>query len=160
MENMFCFQCQETAKNTGCTVSGVCGKKPETAALQDLLVWVTKALSSVACALRKEGVSVDKGVNHRVTLNLFITITNANFDNSAIIKAIKDTLELKKSLLACLSDTSNLPEFALWDGDESEFFVKAKKVGVLSTTDIDKRSLKELITYGLKGLAAYSKHAN
>ncbi|MBR4140758.1 MAG: hydroxylamine reductase [Campylobacter sp.] len=160
MENMFCFQCQETAKNTGCTVSGVCGKKPETAALQDLLVWVTKALSSVACALRKEGVSVDKGVNHRVTLNLFITITNANFDNSAIIKAIKDTLELKKSLLACLSDKSNLPEFALWDGDESEFFVKAKKVGVLSTTDIDKRSLKELITYGLKGLAAYSKHAN
>ncbi len=160
MENMFCFQCQETAKNTGCTVSGVCGKKPETAALQDLLVWVSKGLSSVACALRKEGVSVDKGVNHRVTLNLFITITNANFDNSAIVKAIKDTLELKKSLLACLSDKSNLPEFALWDGDESEFFVKAKKVGVLSTTDIDKRSLKELITYGLKGLAAYSKHAN
>ncbi|MBQ9293124.1 MAG: hydroxylamine reductase [Campylobacter sp.] len=160
MENMFCFQCQETAKNTACTVSGVCGKKPETAALQDLLVWVSKGLSSVACALRKDGKSVDKGINHRVTLNLFITITNANFDNPAIIKAIKDTLNLKKSLLACLSDTSNLPEFALWDGDESEFFVKAKKVGVLSTTDIDKRSLKELITYGLKGLAAYSKHAN
>lgn len=160
MENMFCFQCQETAKNTGCTVSGVCGKKPETAALQDLLVWVSKGLSSVACALRKEGVSVDKGVNHRVTLNLFITITNANFDNSAIIKAIKDTLELKKSLLAYLSDTSNLPEFATWESNESEFMQKAKSVGVLSTTDIDKRSLKELITYGLKGLAAYSKHAN
>ncbi|MBQ7675582.1 MAG: hydroxylamine reductase [Campylobacter sp.] len=160
MENMFCFQCQETAKNTGCTVSGVCGKKPETAALQDLLVWVSKGLSSVACALRKEGKSADKSVNHTVIQNLFITITNANFDNPAIIKAIKDTLNLKKSLLACLSDKSNLPEFALWDGDESEFFVKAKKVGVLSTTDIDKRSLKELITYGLKGLAAYSKHAN
>ena len=160
MENMFCFQCQETAKNTGCTVSGVCGKKPEVAAMQDLLVYVTKGLSSVACALRKEGKSVDKGVNHRVTLNLFITITNANFDNSAIIKAIKDTLELKKSLLACLSDTSNLPEFATWESNESEFMQKAKSVGVLSTADIDKRSLRELITYGLKGLAAYSKHAN
>ncbi|MDA3046395.1 hydroxylamine reductase [Campylobacter sp. VBCF_06 NA8] len=160
MENMFCFQCQETAKNTGCTISGVCGKKPEVAAMQDLLVWVTKALSSVACALRAQGKSVAKEVNHRVTMNLFVTITNANFDNPAIIAIIKKTLEMKKSLIANLGDCSNLPSFALWEGDESEFAQKAREVGVLSTADEDKRSLKELTTYGLKGLAAYMKHAN
>ncbi|MDA3077102.1 hydroxylamine reductase [Campylobacter sp. JMF_04 NA10] len=160
MENMFCFQCQETAKNTGCTISGVCGKKPEVAAMQDLLVWVTKALSSVACALRAQGKSVAKEVNHRVTMNLFVTITNANFDNPAIIAIIKKTIEMKKSLIANLGDCSNLPSFALWEGDESEFAQKAKEVGVLSTADEDKRSLKELTTYGLKGLAAYMKHAN
>ncbi|MDA3056941.1 hydroxylamine reductase [Campylobacter sp. VBCF_05 NA6] len=160
MENMFCFQCQETAKNTGCTVSGVCGKKPEVAAMQDLLVWVTKALSSVACALRAQGKSVAKEVNHRVTMNLFVTITNANFDNPAIIAIIKKTLEMKKSLIANLGDCSNLPSFALWEGDESEFAQKAREVGVLSTADEDKRSLRELTTYGLKGLAAYMKHAN
>ncbi|MDA3051882.1 hydroxylamine reductase [Campylobacter sp. JMF_01 NE2] len=160
MENMFCFQCQETAKNTGCTVSGVCGKKPEVAAMQDLLVYVTKALSSVACALRAQGKSVAKEVNHRVTMNLFVTITNANFDNPAIIAIIKKTLEMKKSLIANLGDCSNLPSFALWEGDESEFAQKAREVGVLSTADEDKRSLKELTTYGLKGLAAYMKHAN
>ena len=160
MENMFCFQCQETAKNTGCTISGVCGKKPEVAAMQDLLVWVTKALSSVACALRAQGKSVAKEVNHRVTMNLFVTITNANFDNPAIIAIIKKTLEMKKSLIANLGDCSNLPSFALWEGDESEFTQKAREVGVLSTADEDKRSLRELTTYGLKGLAAYMKHAN
>ncbi|MDA3078105.1 hydroxylamine reductase [Campylobacter sp. JMF_06 NA1] len=160
MENMFCFQCQETAKNTGCTISGVCGKKPEVAAMQDLLVWVTKALSSVACALRAQGKSVAKEVNHRVTMNLFVTITNANFDNPAIIAIIKKTLEMKKSLIANLGDCSNLPSFALWEGDESEFAQKAREVGVLSTADEDKRSLRELTTYGLKGLAAYMKHAN
>ncbi|MDA3050207.1 hydroxylamine reductase [Campylobacter sp. JMF_02 ED1] len=160
MENMFCFQCQETAKNTGCTISGVCGKKPEVAAMQDLLVWVTKALSSVACALRAQGKSVAKEVNHRVTMNLFVTITNANFDNPAIIAIIKKTLEMKKSLIANLGDCSNLPNFALWEGDESEFAQKAREVGVLSTADEDKRSLRELTTYGLKGLAAYMKHAN
>ncbi|MDA3054939.1 MULTISPECIES: hydroxylamine reductase [unclassified Campylobacter] len=160
MENMFCFQCQETAKNTGCTISGVCGKKPEVAAMQDLLVWVTKALSSVACALRAQGKSVAKEVNHRVTMNLFVTITNANFDNPAIIAIIKKTLEMKKSLIANLGDCSNLPSFALWEGEESEFAQKAREVGVLSTADEDKRSLRELTTYGLKGLAAYMKHAN
>ncbi|MDA3062610.1 MULTISPECIES: hydroxylamine reductase [unclassified Campylobacter] len=160
MENMFCFQCQETAKNTGCTVSGVCGKKPEVAAMQDLLVYVTKGLSSVACALRAQGKSVAKEVNHRVTMNLFVTITNANFDNPAIIAIIKKTLEMKKSLIANLGDCSNLPEFALWEGEESEFAQKAREVGVLSTADEDKRSLRELTTYGLKGLAAYMKHAN
>lgn len=160
MEQMFCFQCQETAQNTGCTVCGVCGKNAEVAAMQDLLVYVTKGLSSVACALRKEGKSVDKSVNHRITLNLFITITNANFDNASIISHIKQTLELKKILLSNLVDTSHLPEAALWEAPESEFMKKAKIVGILSTQDEDKRSLKELITYGLKGLAAYLKHAN
>ncbi|WBR54723.1 hydroxylamine reductase [Campylobacter sp. VBCF_01 NA2] len=160
MENMFCFQCQETAKNTGCTISGVCGKKPEVAAMQDLLVYVTKGLSSVACALRAQGKSVAKEVNHRVTMNLFVTITNANFDNPAIIAIIKKTLEMKKSLIANLGDCSNLPSFALWEGEESEFAQKAREVGVLSTADEDKRSLRELTTYGLKGLAAYMKHAN
>lgn len=160
MDKMFCYQCQETAKNTGCVISGVCGKTPEVAAMQDLLIYVTKGLSAVTTTLRKQGKSVDRSVNHRVTLNLFTTITNANFDNNSIIAIIKETLNLKNSLLSKLDSGSNLPEASLWNGDKSEFFDKARKVGVLATADEDKRSLRELIIYGLKGLAAYSKHAN
>lgn len=161
MENkMFCYQCQETAGGKGCTMSGVCGKKPEVAAMQDLLIYVTKGLSCVAEQLRKEGKAVDKKVNHLVTLNLFTTITNANFDNDAIIAKIKETLSVKQSLLAQVGNASSLPEAARWNGSESEFDTKAASVGVLATENEDIRSLRELITYGLKGLAAYSKHAN
>lgn len=157
---MFCFQCQETAGCKGCTVSGVCGKKPEVAAMQDLLIYVTKGLSAVTTALRAAGRPVDKDVNHLVTWNLFVTITNANFDRESIIASVKQTLDVKHSLITDLGDTAMLPEAALWNGSPSEFDEKAKTVGVLSTKDEDVRSLRELITYGLKGLAAYSKHAN
>ena len=157
---MFCFQCQETAGCKGCTISGVCGKKPEVAAMQDLLVYVTKGLSAVTTGLRKEGKKIPKEVNHLVTMNLFMTITNANFDREAIIAAIKKTLKVKEDQLTRLDHKEGLTEAALWNGSEGEFEGKAGTVGVLSTKDEDVRSLRELITYGLKGLAAYSKHAN
>ncbi|SEB01541.1 hydroxylamine reductase [Pseudobutyrivibrio sp. ACV-2] len=163
MENkMFCYQCQETAGCSGCTMSGVCGKKPEVANLQDLLVYVTKGLSAVTTALRKEGKEVPESINHLVSVNLFSTITNANFDYDAIFEKIRETIFVKEQLLGQLSEGSkaNLPEAALWAGAEVEFDSKAKTVGVLSTENEDIRSLRELITYGLKGLAAYSKHAN
>lgn len=157
---MFCFQCQETAGCKGCTRSGVCGKTPDVAAMQDLLIYVTKGISQVASALRAEDKEVTKDTNHLVTTNLFTTITNANFDKEAIIKRIEDTLVAKKQLLAELSSTEGLPEAALWEGTRDSFEEKARTVGVLATEDEDVRSLRELITYGLKGLAAYSKHAN
>ena len=158
--SMFCFQCQETAGGKGCTKSGVCGKKPDVAAMQDLLIYVTKGLSCVTERLRSEGQEVEKKVNHWVTVNLFTTITNANFDREAIVSRIEETLRLKEELLARVKDASGLPEAASWKGEKDEFEAKAAKVGVLATSDEDVRSLRELITYGLKGLAAYSKHAN
>lgn len=158
-QNMFCYQCQETAGCSGCTKSGVCGKRPETAALQDLLIWTTKGLSAVTTQLRREEKTVDASVNHLITENLFTTITNVNFDDDTIRARIEATLETK-ALLAQLADCSALPEAALWNGTTDEFAAKAVTVGVLSTENEDIRSLRELITYGLKGLAAYTSHAN
>lgn len=159
MENkMFCYQCQETAGCAGCTKSGVCGKGPRTAALQDMLVWVTKGLSEVAVRMREENQNVPDEVNSQVVENLFITITNANFDDEAIIRKIKETLEMKRELAKSLSGTEPMSPAALWD-DAEHMEEKAKSVGVLSTEDEDIRSLRELITYGLKGMAAYLKHA-
>lgn len=164
MENqMFCYQCQETAGCSGCTRVGVCGKQPDVAAMQDLLVYVTKGISAVTTTLRQEGVEIQPAVNHMITLNLFTTITNANFSKEAIIARIQDTLSEKDLLLSklnTLTSTDTLPEAALWNGSENEFAAKAATVGILSTENEDIRSLRELITYGLKGLSAYSKHAN
>lgn len=158
--NMFCYQCQETAGNHGCTRVGVCGKSPSVSAMQDLLVYVTKGLSAVTTRLREEGQSISGDVNHLVTLNLFITITNANFDEEAIIQRICETLEQTQLLLRQLKDTSGLPDAAFWYGPVDIFADKAEEVGILSTADEDIRSLRSLITYGLKGLSAYTKHAN
>lgn len=164
MENqMFCYQCQETAGCSGCTRVGVCGKQPDVAAMQDLLVYVTKGISAVTTTLRQEGVEIQPAVNHMITLNLFTTITNANFSKEAIIARIQDTLSEKDLLLSklnTLTSTDTLAEAALWNGSENEFAAKAATVGILSTENEDIRSLRELITYGLKGLSAYSKHAN
>ncbi|WP_302333729.1 hydroxylamine reductase [uncultured Ruminococcus sp.] len=157
---MFCYQCQETANCSGCTVSGVCGKKPDTANMQDLLVHVTKGISAVTTQIRAEGKQIDKSINHLITLNLFTTITNANFDKDVIVERIKTTLKVKENLLNEVSDKSTLPSAALWSANESVFMAKAVTVGVLATENEDIRSLRELITYGLKGLSAYSKHAN
>ena len=155
----FCYQCQETAGCTGCTRVGVCGKQPDVAAMQDLLVYVTKGLSAVTTALRAQGEAVEGEINHLITLNLFTTITNANFDKEAIEARIRDTLAVKEKLLAQVEHKEQLPLAALWDGTGS-WEAKAAQVGVLSTENEDIRSLRELITYGLKGLSAYSKHAN
>ena len=158
---MFCYQCQETAGCAGCTRVGVCGKTASVAGMQDLLVYVTKGLSAITTELRREGKEVSADINHMITLNLFITITNANFDEEAIHGRIRATLEQSRSLLAQVKDTEKLPSAALWfDLDIASWKAKAAQVGVLSTPDEDIRSLRELITYGLKGLSAYSKHAN
>ena len=158
-QKMFCYQCQETAGCKGCTMSGVCGKKPDVAAMQDLLVYVTKGISAVTTALRQEGKQVSAEINHLITLNLFTTITNANFDKENIEAIIRATLIEKDVLLAQIADPSGLPEAAKWNGS-GNWEEKAGTVGVLSTENEDIRSLRELITYGLKGLSAYSKHAN
>ena len=159
-QNMFCYQCQETAGCTGCTNSGVCGKTPEVATMQDLLVYVTRGISAVTTHLRSLGTEISAEINHLITVNLFTTITNANFDKEMIVARIRETLDTKENLLKQCPDTSMLPAAALWNGEEHTFAVKAALVGVLSTKDEDIRSLREMITYGLKGLSAYSKHAN
>lgn len=162
MENlMFCYQCQETAGNKGCTKMGVCGKNPEVANMQDLLVYTTKGLSEVTTRLRAEGKPVSKETNHLITLNLFTTITNANFDEEVFVAKVKETLDLKARLIGELSDRANLSEAAVWEShDVGIMKEKAKTVGVLATDNEDIRSLRELTIYGLKGLSAYSKHAN
>ena len=159
-QKMFCYQCQETAGCKGCTVVGVCGKQPDVAAMQDLLVWVTKGISAVTTRLREEGRAVADEVNHLVTENLFTTITNANFDKAAFEKRIEKTLEMKTALWEQLERRDNLPEAAGWTGEPSEFIKKASEAGVLIGQNEDIISLRSLITYGLKGLSAYTRHAN
>ena len=185
MENkMFCFQCQETAGCTGCTKFGVCGKSPELANMQDLLIYVTKGLSEVTTRLRREGKKIEKELNHFITLNLFTTITNANFDNEVFYSRVKETLRIKEELIDKLGNKENLSEAALWNANSNEdmhkkagllekiknavagskeakslnLILKEKsnsdEVGVLATKDDDIRSLRELIKYGLKGLSA------
>ncbi len=162
MENkMFCYQCQETAGCTGCTKFGVCGKSPDLARMQDLLIYVTKGLSEVTTRLRAEGQTIGTDVNYLVTLNLFTTITNANFDDKVFYDRVRMTLNVKRDLLQKLSNKTDLPDAATWEAvTEEEFDAKSVTVGVLRTENEDVRSLRELITYGLKGLAAYVKHAN
>ena len=162
MDNkMFCYQCQETAGQKGCTVRGVCGKTSEVALLQDLLVYATKGLSEITTRIRKEGGQVKSAVNRLVTENLFITITNANFDGDAIKDRILNTLSVKAALAGGLKDKGNLSDCALWQWNGEDALGEAeRKSGVLSTENEDVRSLRELVIYGLKGLSAYSKHAN
>ena len=161
MENkMFCYQCQETAGNSGCTQTGVCGKTSETAGLQDLLIYATKGLSEIATRLRKEGKPVASGINHLVTENLFVTITNANFDPDFITERIERTLSRKEELLGQLNQHENLSDAALWNAEKAEFAARTSAAGILVTENEDIRSLRELIVYGLKGMAAYLKHAN
>ena len=158
-QKMFCYQCQEAAGCTGCTRVGACGKQPDVAAMQDLLVYAAKGLSAVTTRLRAEGTAVPSRTGRLVALDLFTTITNANFDKEAVMDRIRSTLEEKAHLLAQVRGPAPLPEAALWDGS-GDWEATAARVGVLSTEDEDVRSLRELITYGLKGLAAYSRHAS
>lgn len=159
--SMFCFQCQETVKNEGCTIKGVCGKSAYLSNIQDLLVFASKSLSDVLVALRSEGKNVSNEINHIVTNNLFITITNANFDEKVILNKIKETLEIKEKQRKLLDDDSVLTEIGkYYENDDIKLIEKSKTIGVLRTKDENIRSLRELILYGLKGLAAYVKHAN
>ena len=158
---MFCFQCQETAGNKGCMFGGVCGKKPETANLQDLLIYVTKGLSEITTRLRSEGKEIPAAIDRLITTNLFMTITNANFDDDRFIDRINETLSSRDELFEQLHDDTGLSDAASWQyRTAEERTLKADKVGVLNTGNEDLRSLRELTLYGLKGMAAYNKHAN
>ncbi|MDZ7737487.1 MAG: hydroxylamine reductase [Bacteroidales bacterium] len=160
---MFCFQCQEAAKNTGCTIKGVCGKTDEVANLQDLLVYVSKGVSWLAHIAGEKDLNTDEA-NKYVFEALFVTITNGNFDRNKIIAKIKDSYPLRDNLINDLKANKllpeDLPEPATWREEDKEMILsKSTKVGVLNTKDEDIRSLKELLTYGLKGIAAYGDHA-
>ncbi|WP_300410655.1 hydroxylamine reductase [Lagierella sp.] len=157
---MFCYQCQEANNNIGCMKSGMCGKRPEVANKQDLLIWVTKGLGYVVTKLRKQGISIAQDINSLVSHNLFTTITNANFDEKAIDRRIELTIEKTQELRELLKDQLNLPKACLYnDLNRENWEQQARQVGVLSTIDEDERSLRELTIYGLKGLCAYVKHA-
>lgn len=157
--NMFCYQCQETSKGTGCALMGVCGKTPEVSNIQDLLLFVARGVAVYNDELRKIG-KASKVADKFIIDAMFISITNANFDFEAIQKKVKEGLNLKSELADELGVTNKtLPDECLWNGDESEFMDKALKVGVLRTKNEDIRSLKELVHYGLKGMAAYAEHA-
>lgn len=158
MENqMFCYQCQETAGGRGCTIQGMCGKSARTAHLQDVLIYVTKGLSEVSSACRRKGITVPDHVAHLIEDNLFVTITNANFDDTMIEERIQKTAAVKEELLRLLPDQSSLSDAALWKPSDGSY--DNPEIGVLSEKDENIRSLRELITYGLKGLSAYLRHA-
>ncbi|MFC1878152.1 hydroxylamine reductase [Thermodesulfobacteriota bacterium] len=165
---MFCFQCQETAKNTGCTVKGVCGKPEETANLQDLLIFVLRGISVYGEKLKELG-AADRTNDDFIAQGLFATITNANWDDARFIAMITEGLQrrdrIRSRFLAAYKGKNGndfeevLPQAATWTADLSAFAVKAKSVGVLSTDNEDVRSLRELLIIGLKGVAAYADHA-
>ncbi|MBP1675857.1 MAG: hybrid cluster protein [Bacteroidetes bacterium] len=160
--NMFCFQCQEAAKGTGCEIKGVCGKTPEVAVLQDLLVYQLKGISVLTNELRKMGVE-DEKVNRFIVDGLFMTITNANFDNQRFVDTIREGFKLRSMLKMVLASKGVDPEpseLTDWTAlTLTEMETKAAQVGVLSTKNEDIRSLRELVIYGLKGMAAYAEHA-
>ena len=159
-EEMFCYQCQETAKNIACTKKGVCGKTSDVANIEDLLVWVTKGLGEILTRMRKENKDISD-LHSYVNNNLFTTITNANFHYEDLLEKVKETIDLSQKLIEGLDDKENLSKAALYnEKDDDELKLKSQIIGVLNTLDDDKRSLRELITYGLKGMAAYNRHAN
>jgi hydroxylamine reductase len=155
--SMFCYQCQETAKGTGCTIAGVCGKKETTANLQDLLVFALKGIAVVAVEAQKQG-KLDDAAGLFICQSLFATITNANFDDSRITALIKEAFARRDALKLATGFTGK-QDCVTWNGSEAEFAAKAKEVGVLSQPNEDVRSLRELLIYGLKGMAAYADHA-
>jgi hydroxylamine reductase len=165
---MFCFQCQETAKNTGCTVKGVCGKPEDTANLQDLLIFVLKGISVYGEKLKEMG-AAERSNDEFITQSLFATITNANWDNARFMALIQEGLNrrdrVREKFLAAYKKKNGrdfdgpLPDAATWTGDPAAFAEKAKTVGVMATKDEDVRSLRQLLTIGLKGIAAYTDHA-
>ena len=153
---MFCYQCQETLKNRGCTINGICGKKGNTANLQDLLIYTVKGISIVA---EKAG-TVDKEVGHYVAKALFTTITNTSFDDDRLIDIIKQGLAIRDEIKDKYNVSGNLHDSVVWNAEtKDEFLKKAETVGVLTTENEDVRSLRELLIYGLKGIAAYADHA-
>lgn len=167
---MFCYQCQETIKNQGCSMAvGACGKKAQTSDLQDLLIYTVKGVAVYAsqCCQESFDCTIKLGVSHYILNSLFITITNANFDDSVIVEEIKKGLKLrdrlKENLIAkgvTLNPVHEGKKYVTWSGETAEEFTEfAKKIGILSTENEDVRSLRSLLLFGLKGLAAYAQHA-
>ena len=159
---MFCFQCQETAKGTGCTVKGVCGKQPETARWQDLLLSVVRGVGTIQHELAKAGYACERPTADFIVDALFATITNANFDDSSILEKVDCGLQIKRSLIAKADKAEVvLPDFqeVKWGGEKSDYLEEGNRQTVLRNADADQRSLKELIVLGLKGMAAYYEHA-
>jgi hydroxylamine reductase len=155
---MFCYQCQETAKNTGCTVKGVCGKNEEVAKLQDLLIYTCKGIAEIVAKAKVDTTTISD-INHEVLKSLFITITNANFDEEAIEEQIKKMIHLRDGLKA-KNPVTNLHDAATFTvSGREQMLEKASVIGVLATENEDVRSLRELVIYGLKGMAAYTHHA-
>ena len=172
MNKMFCYQCQETAKGTGCTTLGVCGKTSETSGLQDLLLYTEKGVAAYSIIFRKEGKAkelIKNKVNRYLINSLFITITNANFDDDAILDEIKVGLKLREELKALATDEEKKEaekygvDLVNWYYESDEDLIKFSEnqsvVGVIRTENEDIRSLRELVMYGLKGMAAYAEHA-
>jgi hydroxylamine reductase len=162
--NMFCFQCQETAQNKGCTIKGVCGKTSDVANLQDLLVYLLKGISHHTTKQRECGVEVDARTNHFVMESLFMTITNANFDKERFVTRIREAVELRdqlsESIAGMCGKQNDDCDCLSWCADSvEEMEAKAATVGILQTENEDVRSLRELLIYGLKGMAAYAEHA-
>ncbi|MGB4375914.1 MAG: hydroxylamine reductase, partial [bacterium] len=160
---MFCYQCQETARGQGCTVRGVCGKTADVAQMQDLLLYVIKGISYYTTKARELGLENEEA-NRFIVNGLFSTITNANFDKDYFVEKVKEGLalrdEVKEELVKAGGKLDNLPDAAVWQpAGEGDFAVKAERVGILATEDEDVRSLRELVTYGVKGMAAYARHA-
>ena len=159
---MFCFQCQETAKNQGCTINGMCGKKGSTANLQDLLIYNLKGIAVLAQTAKEAGMNVPAANGQFIAEGLFTTITNANFNDEDLISWITRAQAVKKKLFDSVKDKvgSDLHDCATWLSDDtSAFAAKAEAVGVLSTENEDVRSLRELLVIGLKGICAYADHA-
>lgn len=157
--SMFCFQCQEAAQGVGCTVMGVCGKDPAVSGLQDLLIYATKGIANIVVKGDIDPMQIPE-INHAVLNSLFLTITNANFDEESIEREVKKMLALRDDLKRGLIDTSALHDAALFEvTDRGDILGKASAVGILATKNEDIRSLRELITYGLKGMASYAHHA-
>ncbi|WP_280750551.1 MULTISPECIES: hydroxylamine reductase [unclassified Parabacteroides] len=157
---MFCYQCQETAQNKGCTMRGVCGKTSDVANLQDLLIFLLKGISRYTVEMRKKGITVSVETNHFVMESLFMTITNANFDKERFVKRIREAIALRDRLAIEAGDTTVACDCMTWKGESlEEMEAKAATVGVLKTENEDVRSLRELLTYGVKGMAAYAEHA-
>ncbi len=162
---MFCYQCQEASKNTGCSLSGVCGKKPEVSNMMDLLLYVCKGISVISIQAEDEGFE-KPAVDNFIVEALFMTITNANFDKSRIVKKIEEGLQLREKLKTRMKEKGialrDLPEASKWIAPAEEFDAKAESddIGVLATENEDLRSLRELLSYGIKGMAAYAEHAH
>ena len=160
---MFCFQCQETAKGTGCTIQGVCGKKAETSRWQDLLLGVVRGVATISDSLRNAGIKTNQEVGDYIVDALFATITNANFDDQAILNKVDNGVRIKRELLALAKENNvTLPNYqeVNWGGEKADYEAEGDREGVLRTENEDLRSLKELTVLGLKGMAAYYEHAS